>query len=235
MVAQHTDRITHAQLRENLPWYLHGRLEAAELRQIEAHLAACEPCRREADELAVLLRVGEQRALPERPVDERRLASVLSRIEAYEVSRARHGAQSSLLERVRERIANWLPANPAVAFGAVAALVLAVALIPLRQSMQSNFPNQQHVVLSSDEAPADALRIVLRFDSAPGQDALADMIKSQYTGKYAVQDAPGAGGSGYVVTLLDKPDVPMLNRIVTEWRRAPHVVDVQIESVPAAR
>jgi hypothetical protein len=235
MAAQHTDRLTHEQVRENLPWYVNARLDAALLRQIETHLATCASCKREADELAVVLRAGEQRAVPGRPVDEARLAAVFSRIDAYEVTRARHGAQSSFWERVRDQVANWLPANPAIAFGAVAALVLVVALVPLRQSMQSELPNQQHVVLASGEGQDDALRIVVRFDSAPSQDALANLIESQYTGKYEVKGGTAAGGTDYVVTLLQKPDLPALSRIVGEWRQAPHVVDVQIESVPAAK
>jgi hypothetical protein len=242
MAQQHTDQLTHEQVRENLPWYLNGRLDAAQSRQVEVHLAACRSCKHDAAELAALLRAGEQRALPERPVDEARLADVFSRIDAYEATRVNHLVEPSFWQRLREQVAGWLPMHPAVAFGAVAALVLVVALMPLRLSLQSDLTNQEHVVLASGDAQDEALRIVLRFDAAPDRDALARLIKSQYAGAYEVQDRTGSGnpqggknGTDYVVTLLQKPDLPALSRMVNEWRKAPNVSDVRIESTPAAK
>jgi hypothetical protein len=240
MAQQHTDQLTHEQVRENLPWYLNGRLDAAQSRQVEAHLAACKNCQHDAGELAALLRAGEQRAMPERPVDEARLADVFSRIDAYEATRVNYLVQQPFWQRLREQVAGWLPMNPALAFGAVAALVLVVALLPMRLSLQSDLTNQQHEVLASGDTQDEALRIVLRFDAAPDRDALTRLIKSQYAGTYEVKDRTRPGnqqgaGTDYVVTLLQKPDLPALSRMVNEWRKAPNVIDVRIESTPAAK
>ena len=45
----HLDPDPHAAVQKLLPWYLTGRLEAAERAQVEEHLAACQDCRAELD------------------------------------------------------------------------------------------------------------------------------------------------------------------------------------------
>lgn len=234
MESQHTDPLAHGQVRENLPWFVNGRLEARLSQQITAHLADCTACRRESEELAAVLRAGEVRAMPERAVNEAKLADLLARIDAYERTQAPGGVRQAKKKpafwlRLREQFAEWIPMHAGLVAGAVAALALVAVILPM---MQSGPGNQQYVVLSSGDVQDEALRIMLQFRATPTPAAIKQLIESQYQGAYRVEQRPDSQPDGrrYVVIFAEKPGLPDISRMIRAWRKSPEIAGVQIES-----
>jgi anti-sigma factor RsiW len=97
----HSSDPMHRELELLLPWYVKGRLDAAEAQRVQAHLASCPTCRAEAEGLETLFTAHEQ-TMTDRPVDEAQLADVFGRIDAYEAQRTKraNGRSEPMLSSV---------------------------------------------------------------------------------------------------------------------------------------
>ena len=126
--------LMHRQALEILPWYVRRQLGPEESRQMDAHLASCAACRREAEGLATMF-TAEEQSIPDRPVNEVRLDALFARIDQYEASRPRAAKQQSVApsswRTFGESIVNWLTAKPAFAAGALAVVLAVVVALPV--------------------------------------------------------------------------------------------------------
>lgn len=167
----------HAEVRDLLPWFLAGTLDAAESHRVDEHLRGCAACRSELD-WERQLRAANNVALPEHDVDR-----------AFAAMRARLPARSRevpWLQRLRERLqprpwGGWLLAAQAVAI-----LGLAVALWSGR--MQPLSETHTYRALSRPVA-AEPARLVVAF--AP-QTPLADMRRMLLASGARIIDGPTA-------------------------------------------
>jgi anti-sigma factor RsiW len=221
-------RPLHRQLKL-LPWYVNCTLEPKEARKMAAHVTACEICQQEVGEL-VRLFSARARTVPKRPVDEARLDDLFSRIDRYEAERRRPARteRSSLRELLTTGIMGWLGARPALVAGALAIALLAVIGIPRLYSPTAESPYQ---VLTDENAPAEELRIKLRFQSATSADAVERLVRSGLTQQklsnpYRIEQR--ATGE-YVVIFEKKPSVAALSHLIDAWQNAPGVAEVTID------
>lgn len=104
----------HRTTLELLPWYVNGTLEGGERAQVEAHLSACLPCRRELEAQRALQ--GAVSVLPQDPEVARALARVHSQLDA---------AERGLLRRL------WDGSHPLLRGALAVQLALIVALTAL--------------------------------------------------------------------------------------------------------
>jgi hypothetical protein len=231
----------HRELELLLPWYVKGRLDANETRQVQAHLNKCPTCRAEADGLTKLFTVHEQ-TMVDRPVDEARLNDVFARIDAYEAQRTqraerlssegdprRSSVWTNVWSRLGAMLSDWLSARPALLAGTFAALVLAVIAIPMLRTTTA--PDDQYGLLSSGEPASESLSLRVRFTGTPTRQEVERLVQSslrerKMQGAYRIEPR---GSGEYVVTLQQKPSIDALSGLVGEWQSSPNVADVAIE------
>jgi len=116
------DPAVHRKIEILLPWYANGTLSASELARVEAHLAECPECRREADsccELARALGEADAAAPSPHPIGLRRL---LARIEAEEERRLAHRFRAGY-----DRLRSLFTATPGLVRQVMAVQLLALA------------------------------------------------------------------------------------------------------------
>ena len=224
--------LTHGESFRLLPWYVKGRLDPEQLRQVDLHLQGCLACRREADGLTQLFCAHTQLSKP-RQVDDARLDALFARIDRYEASRRREppraGKTRSALARLRDAIAEWLETRFVLVAGACAATVLAVVLAP---TMFAPTVETQHQVLSSPVAAPNELRVSLQFRSATLHAEAERVVSSALTERrlqyaYRVEQRLS---TEYVVVFEQTPDFMILSELFRAWRAVPNVAHVDIDS-----
>jgi anti-sigma-K factor RskA len=227
----------HRELELLLPWYVNGRLDAEEARQVEAHLAECPACQRDVAELARLLHAHAQ-TVDERPVDDAKMHALLDKIEGGEKLQPQSpkkrdtAERSSLWESLSRFMGSWLGAQPALVVATIAALSLVVVSMTM---MRLDSTDGQYGVLSSSEPETEEFRLKLRFEGAPGRAEVEKLIASgvrerQVQGAYRIDQREGGE---YVVTFGEKPTVDAVSGLISEWRNAPNVAEVSIDGSAA--
>jgi hypothetical protein len=194
------------------------------------HVSDCEICRQEIDQL-VRLFSARARTMPKRPVSEARLDELFGRIDRYEADRRRRpvrAERSSLRELLTTGIIGRLGARPALVAGALAIVFLAVVGIPRLYSPTAESPYQ---VLTDESAPAEELRIRLRFESATSAEAVERIVRSGLTQQklsnpYRIERRDTGE---YVVIFEKKPGVAALSHLIDIWQNAPGVAEVTID------
>jgi len=226
-----SDDLMHRQALEILPWYVQRQLGPEESRKMDAHLATCSACRREAAGLARMFNVHEQ-SIPDRAVDEKRLDALFARIDQYEAERPkvqqrRATDAASVWTRLNEMFAGWL-ARPALLAGAAAAILAVFVGVPMLDRPAST---TQEVLTN---AMKDPFRVT--FHLKTGQDAaqiekIIDTARAagKIAGNYRIESH---STSEYTVVFDQKPDVAAISQLVSEWRNAPNVADVAIDTGP---
>ncbi len=116
----------HEAVRELLPWYRTGRLQASEQAVVAAHLDDCAPCRDELESWATLESAVLASGAPAWEPPDGQLARLLDRIDALERPAPAQGAGARLrtwLEGLPSP-AGWLLAGQTLAVAGLAALLL---------------------------------------------------------------------------------------------------------------
>ena len=223
---EHSSGLAHQQALEVLPWYVSGRLEPEEARWVETHLGDCPDCQREADGLTKMISL-HQMATPQRPVNEARLRALLGRIEGYEAGRVTQTGDTresprSAWEAFKQRMQSWLNVRPVLlASVCTAAIVAAIGVPTLRAPVSTDAP-------FNVEGPAvDELKIRVRFAGAPERGEIERLVRSGYAGPFRIETVTD---TQYVVSLKDKPAIDTVSGLLSSWRGAPNVADVQIDS-----
>jgi anti-sigma factor RsiW len=220
--------MTHEEVQKVLPWYANKRLDAQASQRVEAHLAACPICRGDAEGLNAVLAAHEGSA-PERAVNEARLDALFARIDKHEAQRRR---QPQSVERVGliARAMQWFRVNPALAAGSVAAVFLAVFMLPGLQQQPN--PGQEFSVLSSNKAAAQPFVVNVRFATAPARGEVerlvaATLADSQDVPAYRIeQRAP----TQFLIAFDSKPSVMLADRILTQLAGTPNVAAATIDA-----
>jgi hypothetical protein len=134
MTAPHEDRprgAEHEHVGEILPWYVNASLSREETALVDAHLAACAPCRDELVRCRALSLAARSAAQGEGgwAASPHHFARVLARVDASEQRRL--GARGrALLDRLRSWVSDTpRPVRWAFAVQGVAALALAALLL----------------------------------------------------------------------------------------------------------
>lgn len=222
----------HRQLKL-LPWYVNCTLEPKEARKMAAHVAECHICQREVDSL-VRIFSARARTMPKRPVSEARLDDLFSRIDRYEGEKRREAQaersseRPSLRQKLSTGIMDWLGVRPALLGGAVAAVVLGIVAVPL---LRAPATDDSYKVLTSEQAPAEELRVRLRFQGAQSEADVKRLVQSgvaqqKLAGPYRVERRENGE---YVVIFQKKPGLAALSQLLEVWRNAPGVTDVAID------
>jgi anti-sigma factor RsiW len=228
----------HRELELLLPWFVKGRLEVAEARQVQDHLATCPSCREEVEGLSKLFAAHEATTSREmaarHPSEDAQLKDVLARIDAYEAQRSGRAARqngsepmrSSFLVTLGAALAGFLSARPVLLASTFAAVVLAVIAVPM---LRTSAP--EYGLLSSSEPMPNSLSVRMSVSASVTQKDVERLVQSglrehEIQGRYQVKN----NGSGeYIVTLEEKPPIDALSHLIGEWQGAPNVTDVQID------
>jgi anti-sigma factor RsiW len=229
----------HRELELLLPWYVNGRLEAEEARQVEAHLAACPACQKEASQLAKLL-AHEAASIDDRPVGDAKVHALFARIDRLEeqqhkrgrAQRTDDGAERASLREAFNRMIQGLMGTPGLVAATVAAVALAFLVTPMFRYGETT--DARYDVLSSNEPTGEELRVRLRFSGAASPEAVERLVSSsvkerQVKGTYRVEQRQGGRSGEYIVTFDEKPSVDTVSRLLDEWRAAPNVANVSID------
>jgi anti-sigma factor RsiW len=218
--------LAHEQALEVLPWYVTGRLQEQQAREVESHLGDCLDCRREADGLTQMMTL-HQNAMPERPVNEARLQALLGRIERYEEGRLTPSAGTpdaslSPWAKFKQQMQSWLNVRPVLLAGACTAALVAIIGIP---SLRTPVATDARYEV---QGPAvDTLRVRLQFEGAAERSEVERLVRAQYSGTYRIE---AVTEREYVVSLEDKPGIDAVGRLLTSWSEAPNVAHVRIDS-----
>lgn len=230
----------HRELELLLPWYVNGRLEAEEARQVEAHLAACPACQKEASQLAKML-AHEAESIDDRPVEDAKVHSLLARVDRLEEqqkrgpSKRKADAERTSLWDGLNRLVQSLVGAPGLVAATVAAVALAVIVTPMFRSGETD---AQYDVLSSSEPTGNELSVRLQFSGTASPEAVERLVSSsvkarQLKGSYRVEQRQGGKSGEYIVTFAEKPSVDTVSHLLNEWRAAPNVADVSIDGSAA--
>jgi Putative zinc-finger len=146
----------HRTTLELLPWYVNGTLEGGDRAQVEAHLSACLPCRRELEAQRALQSAVS--VLPQDPELSRALARVHAQLDA---------AERGLLRRL------WDGSHPLWrgAFAVQLALIVALtALLVLRP------PPAEYRTLSAQTGAHDQTGIAVIFKDGRSEQEVRGLL-----------------------------------------------------------
>jgi hypothetical protein len=184
-----------------LPWYLSNTLDEGERRQVDEHLADCDLCRRELDELTALRRQVQQ-AYGEQPgPSARMLPSVLARVQARiedrggrqeaAASEGRAGPRAPNLIEGRVRglfAARWVPILASILI--VAQFGLLVWALGQRSAATSEDPGSAGRIVSRSVPPA-ATRLRVVFQDTASEVSVRTAIRGL---QGRIVDGPTADG-----------------------------------------
>ncbi len=195
----------HVRTLEGLPWYVTGRLEAAEATQIRAHLEHCAPCRLELEREVALQALVSSRA---QSVDA--AAASFARLEG----RIR-GAGAASADGPGQRVAAathsraWLRVAAAVAGAAVIGGLLEYAWV---------VPHYRSATSAAQPAPSGTrLRLVLAPDASVGEWAA-------WLSAEGAQVVAGPSASGaWTVSLPTRLNPSALKDRLARWRSRPGI------------
>jgi len=220
--------MTHEEVQKVLPWYANKRLDAQASQRVEAHLAECPICRGDVDGLNAVLAAHEGSA-PERAVNEARLDALFARIDKHEAERRRQPQPAQRVSLIA-RVVRWFSVNPALAAGSVAAVFLAVFMVPGLQQ-QSN-PGQAFSVLSSNKAATQPFSVNVRFATAPARGEVERLVTAALADS---QDVPAyrieqRSPTQFLIAFDSKPSVMLADRILTQLAGTPNVAAATIDA-----
>jgi hypothetical protein len=161
----------HESIGERLPWFASGAIRGAERAAIEAHLGACELCRRQLELERETVTLLEQSApAPGNP--EPGLSRLLARIGTAEPTRHRAPAGNAIRPWF-ERLRVWCHGvgwSPALAGGGVFALALGISVTTWFGSSPVARPESGYHVLSGISTTAPAAENDIHLVLAPTMD-----------------------------------------------------------------
>jgi hypothetical protein len=172
-----------------------------------------------------------EQSIPERPVDEKSLDALFARIDQYEAERPKarqrqSAAAPSVWARLSEMLTGWVP-KPAL-LAVAAAAVLAVVVVPMLDRPAS----QEFGVLRGDWEPAFSVTFHLKTgeDAAQFQKMIdAAHASGKLVGEYRIERR---SATEYRVVFAQKPGVTAMSELDAQWRSAPNVADVTIDTGP---
>ena len=201
------EKISHEEIKLLLPWYLSGKLGADELETVKRHLAECDDCAGELEELSFM---GAAIKEPDEALDaaiEMRLpdmeADIMDRINAYEEARAPEvrPASAPVKTSAWDKVLGFfegfefpfqLPA------GAAALVLLQLAIIiGLVYKVYLGEPESYVVLSGPEETVASGPVIIVSFVDSATEAQIRETL-SEIDGR--IIDGPKAGGL-YVVEL----------------------------------
>lgn len=200
-------KMPHEDIRLLLPWYLSGKLDAAELETVKRHISECAACAGELEELRFM---GAAITEPDESLNatlDMRLSemesNIMERINAFEDSRApekRSAAapvKASIWERVQELFEGFkLPLQMPAGVAALVLLQLAL-IIGLAYKLYLGEP-EGYVVLSGPRETAAAGPVIIVSFVETATEAEIRNTLSEIGGR--IIDGPKSGGL-YVVEL----------------------------------
>jgi hypothetical protein len=162
------ERLRHQEVWELIPWYVNGTLEADEAARVEAHLARCPLCRREAEAnrgLAAALREAEPAVVEDDP----RLERLLARLDEPDETVAGAPAPAAA-----GRFA-WWRSTPGPARRLVVAQLAAVLLLAVAAGWLAARPAAAPRSHPAAEAPPPDAAPPARFRTLSRPPAAADL------------------------------------------------------------
>ena len=151
---------THRAALELLPWYVNGSLDGTERAQVEAHLSACLPCRRELEAQRSL-----QAALAGAPHDAE-LGHALARMHAR-LDASEHAPLVRAAQRLWHGSHPLLRAALSVQFVVILGLAAALALRP---------PAQYRTLAAPADGAEQPIGIAVIFNDASSEREIRDLL-----------------------------------------------------------
>jgi anti-sigma factor RsiW len=145
----------HRATLELLPWYVNGTLEGGERAQVEAHLSACLPCRRELEAQRALQSAVS--VLPQDPELSRALARVHSQLDT---------AERGLLRRL------WDGSHPLLR----GALAVQLALIVALTALLAMRPSAEYRTLSAQTGAQERTGIAVIFKDGRSEQEVRALL-----------------------------------------------------------
>lgn len=178
-----TDKTTHEQVQELLPWFVNQTLTGEQLAMVSAHVERCADCRQDAEWQRSMLAAAP--AVPQGLDMERALARMMPRLDPRPVAAA--GADSPL-QRLRERWfgSGWMP-------WALAGQGVLIAVLAM-QTLTPQRSEAEYRVLGA-EPPAAHGNMVVAFKP---DATVADMQRLMQANGVRVIDGPTVTGA-YVI------------------------------------
>ncbi len=162
----------HRTTLELLPWYVNGTLAGGERAQVEAHLSACLPCRRELEAQRALQSAVS--VLPQDPELSRALARVHAQLDA---------AERGLLRRL------WDGSHPLLRGAVAVQLVLSVGLTAL---LVLRSPPAEYRTLSAGAGTQEATGIAVMFNDGRSEQEVRGVLTQLGV---RIVDGPTADGA----------------------------------------
>lgn len=201
------ENLSHDEIKLLLPWYLSGKLGSGELETVKRHLAECDDCAGEIEELNFM---GAVITEPDEALDaaiEMRLpdmeADIIDRINAYEDARApeKRPAAAPVRTSAWEKVLGFfegfkLPLQMPAGAAALVLLQLAI-IIGLVYKVYLGEPESYVVLSGPEETVASGPVIIVSFADTATEAEIRETL-SGVDGR--IIDGPKAGGL-YVVEL----------------------------------
>jgi hypothetical protein len=184
----------HRTTLELLPWYVNGTLEGGELAQVEAHLSACLPCRRDLEaqrKLRSILAVSPQDA---------ELTHALARMHA-QLDASEHGVLLGFARRL------WYRSHPLLR-GALA--VQLVVILGLAAALALRPPAQYRTLASPGSDAEQPTGVAVIFNDTRSEREVRDLLVQLHlrivdgptdAGAYTLAVDEGAGRDAVVAAL----------------------------------
>ena len=215
----------HSEVRELLPWYANSTLGNAERELVVAHLASCQECARELENLAMLQRAivetGNRVEVPRSLTLDRALA----RIEEYEQTKAREANRRPALDSLRERIiefwSNLWQTTPAWPLAMIAVQFILLVCLGGAFYYQQNKGNVVYTTSSAPSRDKSSTRIVVSFDDNASEHEIRQAISAVH-GK--IVDGPSALGLYTIQVPIPVEHTAEIQQALTTLRRDDRVV-----------